>query len=280
MKQLTPYCPRIKWALLFLLAIGVSACTAKPSSVKSTPYLTELKELELEALLSYQLGNFRAAERLHQRVYQLYSDIDHQQGMARQLIAAAQVALVLNDLKVSERLLSDLTILVNSTSFQQTTGNIATSANAELANHLSLLEANLAIQQSEWQSAQSYLDNIDTTNSEIKQAQGVNRAIIAYQSENDTSDALALTSKLKSPLHRARLLRLQAQIAADQGDFEQANENLESARILYRENSFAPGIAAVLTQQAEIQESLGDGIKAERLKLRAAKLKRRLGIQP
>lgn len=55
-----------------------------------------------------------------------------------------------------------------------------------------------------------------------------------------------------SPLHQARLLRFEAQLAHHENDTQQALQKLEEALQLYREAAVRPAIAATLTESARL----------------------------
>ncbi len=255
------------YLLISLLAASLIACSTKPKPPALSPYLYEVKEVELEALRAYQLGNYQQAQRLHKRAYQAYFNIDHRKGMARQSINIAQVSLLIGDVNTVEESLASLR---NTLTFMQ---------DQALQNRRYLLTANLAIQQKDWLEAKNQLEQIVNPNSELKETISVNRAIIEFNQDDSHRISESMVSEMQSPFNRARLLRLLARQQLRQGQFDDAHSYLEQAKNLYREAQYAPGIAATLAIEGDYFAAIGDKEKSQRSQQRAQTLFKKLSIQ-
>lgn len=233
------HCPLIS-ALLALTLLSLSACGSSAKRSTEHPYVKEVQEIELQAVDALQRNRFRTAYHYSTLAYRSYAAIDEVDGMARNLINQAQIALLVEDLIRSEEALNMLDSLIDR---EQLDG---------LRDRAGLMRSNLAIAKKEWNAAQNHLqqlpDETAISNQALKESLIVAKQLVAWGlgEQPEFSDSLSL------PLIRARQLRLEAEVALAQGNSSRAQQRIVEAKRLYQAEAFAPGIAECLVLQAKL----------------------------
>lgn len=244
---------------LFIPLCLLSACVSSPSPQQEKhPFAVETKEIELLARRATSLGNYRHAIQLYSDAYNNYSAIDDQDAMHKELINIAQTALLIEDLDTVKQVLKLSTALEQSEKYKP---------------RLSLLKANLAIAEQQWQQAISLLDSLAMSdNISFNESVLVSNAIAKFGAGNSRLSLDSIKESLSIASSEARLARLIAEQALVNGDLSNANLELGIALELYRELAFQPGIAECLILQAKIHQLEFREASAEILRQRAKNL--------
>lgn len=236
--------------LFFLLLEGCGG-----GEVSKPVVISDAENYANDGLQAYSDADWNRAQWLFNKSLSLYQGIDNQNGVLYSHINLAEVALSAQDFPAIDRHLEQAARIAKKDSFKDVQSRIA------------LLYSLSALKQKQTMRAESLLKPllpqfegeklVDTANA-IQLAAIANQTKIAFVKKQDESlwtnrFANALNHSIeKSPDLEASLLRFQASLFKQAGDFKQAENHLQQALLNYKESLSRSGIAMTLLAIGEL----------------------------
>ena len=249
---------------LLCLNLALISCGGRPASKPAV--FVDAENYTDGAMQAFAEANWRRAQRLFTRALSLYQGIDNQQGVLQSHINLAEVALSERDYQASQRHLDQAAAIIRTKSL------------SAYQPRITLLYVQLALQQKQIIQAESLLqpllpafnDAIPATIPDaIQMAAIANRTKIAFMQHQDETlwvlryaKALKI-SDIKDHDLEARLLRFQASLLQNQGDFDASESKLQQALSIYKKNLSRPGIAVTLSELGQLYMHQGQWQNAQ-----------------
>lgn len=259
------------WLLLLLplLLVGCSGISdTRPEIVRTSERMLE------RGVDAHNYGDYATAIDLFSRALGQYRSIDDRQGMLYSHLNLAETSLSGSHHEPAAQHIAAATRLAKERDHLQA------------QQRTTLLQARWYWQQQQGEQALEQLSHILpdfegsrplTRPNEVQLAALALRSEIALHQEQE-EQATRWIARLRqsitrgrpdTPWHLLRLQRLEAQLAAEQGAYQQALALLEEPLARYREAAMRPAIAATLREAAEIEQRRGEPAQAIALLERA-----------
>jgi len=248
---------------LVLLCLALSSCGG--SSVSKPARLTNAEIYTEEAVNAYEDEEWSRAQQLFNQSLTIYQGIDDRTGVLVSHINLVEVALARHDLQSAQK------HLIVAEDIVKTEGIGAYQA------RITLLYALVAIQQDEMTKGNGFLqqlmpefkggelvDGIDA----IQLAAIASRTELAFTQKQDESLwVLRFANALKKAVNekmtlKARLLRFQSLLLIQQADYSRAEELLQQALLIVKNNLSRSGIAQVLFELGQLKAKQGTSVQA------------------
>lgn len=214
-----------------------------------------------EGVDAYANAEWGKAKKLFNQALALYLGLDEQAGVLMSYINLAEVALSVNDNLAVQQYLARADDLAKKDALQQYQARIK------------LLYAHNALQQKQFTRAKNTLQELlprfdgdkPLAKVDILQFLAIeSQTKIAFvQKQNEAVWVLRYANALnmlnnKTPEMKARLLRFQADLSINQGQYADAESGLQQALLIYKKNYIRSGIAATLLALAQCSEKQGN----------------------
>lgn len=256
-------------------SVLLSSCV-KPPQPEIAPLSIQVAELDLASgVTSFHQGDYHSAVVQFNDALAIYRSIDHVSGKTKTHMNLAETYMAVGNLHKAKSHLQSAKSLAEKEGL------------TNLLPSLNLMDSSLAIREKRYSKAikvlTPYLPNGDIQTNSFGLAALQNRVIIALKTEPSSAEKWirmydrAMQGGAKQPLQNGRLLRFQAFLAQQAGDFAKRDALFEKALNIYREATARPGIAATLTEWARDTISSGQLDKADDLLQRAIAV--RIGMQ-
>ena len=235
--------------LCLMSVLMLAACVGNVPPELPEP-LRSATEAEHRARRAYQENNFLEAIGYYRSAVEHYRRIDALNEQIRTQLNIAQAALLINHLETTKMAL-------------QTAEHLLTAANlSDYLPHWQLLQSSYLLKTGREPDALAMLNGLTQTagDPEISQAVRVNYAIALVRLRSPEAQSYIDTLK-RQTLHRnarARLARLEGELALEAGRHSAAENAYENALEFYRNALFQPGIAATLTELGDLKRLTGD----------------------
>ncbi len=247
---------RIYWVLLCLI---LTACGG--NSIHKPALVLNAESYSSDAMEAYQNEQWLKAQRSFHKALSVYQSIDDRLAVLISHINLVEVALAVHDKKAAYHHLIQAEYIVS------------TDGLVSYQSRITLLHALLAIQQKQLLKAGELLqtllpvfveDSVEAFPNAIELAAIVAKTKLAFSQKQHESIWVLRFAKVLTKLTRqntaleARLLRFQAKLLFQQGDYLQSITTLQKALALYKENLSRSGIAGTLLELGEIYQKQGD----------------------
>lgn len=258
--------PRLFIVLLLLLQTACSGVSDnRPEPVRQSEYYLE------HGVSAFENSDYVAATDFLRKALAHYRSIDDTTGILLSRINLAETALAAGNFDAAVTHIEAAEQLSNRAGYRA------------FRPRLTLLRAQVHWRQQEGQAAlqllQTLLPEFDAEQRSKERSDllvlGATtlRTAIAFAHEEESQQEARLwlrrlslmlpATEGRTELHRARLLRFEAELAYRGGDTERALDNLDEALQLYREAAARPAIAATLTELGRLLMKLGEWQQAE-----------------
>ncbi len=260
---------------LLPLSLLLSACGSvsdpRPEPIRQSEYYLE------HGVTAFSESDFVAASDFFHKALAHYSSLDNPTGILQSRINLAETALAVGNFDAALE------------SIEAASRIAAAPRHQEYLPRLTLLRAQVHWRKQEREQAlallQGLLPEFDDKQRSREQVELIDigaatlRTDIAFARQDDNMAEARLwlkrlsemlrASEEQTPLHQARMLRFEAQLAIHEKAPQQATEKLEQALELYRAAAARPAIAATLTEVARLAMSQGQWQQAEQRLQRA-----------
>jgi tetratricopeptide (TPR) repeat protein len=258
-----------KFVLCLLLPV-FAACSSAPAEKPLPDSITSAALLLDQGVQHYKNNNYAKAIDDFDNALLQYRSTDDQAGIAQSCLNLANSYMAINNNATAAQYLIRANTVIEQASL------------TELNGYLRLLYSSLAINNALYDEAQQELNQVvNSEDPDIQLAALHNRTKIAFiKNENDKQQWLDRYRTLQqsqaddSLSHRARILRFEAELAAEENS---KTVLLSESLTISRNLADRPAIAATLMQWAELDTASGNFSDAEDKYLRALFIRHQLG---
>lgn len=247
---------RLYW---ILLCLTLTACGG--NSIHKPALLLNAENYSRDAMEAYQNEQWLKAQQSFKRALSVYQSMDDRQAILISHINLVEVALAVHDEQAAKHHLTQAESIVN------------TEELVRYQSRIVLLNAIFAIQQKQMLKAGKLLqtllpvfvaDSVEAHPNAIQVAAIVARTKLSFaQKQHESIWVLRFAKVLtkltdKNTALEARLLRFQAKLFFQQGDYIQSIATLQKALALYKEKLSRSGIAGTLLELGEVCQKQGN----------------------
>ena len=237
----------IRYLLRLASLLLVFGCGGTPPKQLPEPLQTA-KSHEYKAAINYQQGRYKSAIRQFTFALSIYRAIDNLDKQAHIHINLIQTALLINNTDLANTHLNALSELIE---FGQL---------AQLSSRHQFLKCDYLLKTNQNDHAFNCLnkllaENFNRSDQSIQHVAKINLAIASIRLEMPEAANFLAQAKQQnndSPLLKARFLRLKAALTKKKQNYSAAELSYSTALQYYQEALFQPGIAATLTELAEL----------------------------
>ncbi len=267
----------VRGFLLVVLMLVLGGCSVQPSR---PIIINDAERLSNEGVRAFQEADWYRAQQLFSRSLLLYQGTDNQLGILLSYINLIEVALAAGDFQTTEKNLIIAAEMTRSDELKV------------YQNRVRLLFSKFAIKTRQFSKAQQFLSVLlpEFNGSEIKSAPDLiqlsaiaNRTHVAFEQNLDAElwtkryeYALKVTD-VDTRAYQGLLLRFQAKLLLRENNFQQAAVKLQQALAIYKASLVQHGIAASLSELAQLYFQQGDWLQAKHYLRRANGVLRYIG---
>ncbi len=231
--------------LMVSTGLRLAGCASNEPLDTRPALIKEADTLISKGVGYYNLEDYAKATSFFYRALHSYRAIDNPKGIASSCINMAKTRLAQGDINAATVWLDAAQNVIDNNEL------------VPLEPRVTIIRSSIAIENNQLDDAKDLLKPFveadpKSVDADTRRAATQNRTRIAFMENIDASvwtDRYAAVADVDNPLHQARLERFKAALAQDTIE---ADRHFAAALDLYREHAHRPGIAATLSEWAEV----------------------------